>query len=372
MIVGIDARTYELDMNKILWIRDYIQGYIERNPKNVYHIFVTSHLFTLLPKGKNIHIIQTKSGMHNMLQEFSISKYLYQEKIESFISFENPIPRIVAKRSILILNHLTPIFYPNRNERSVFHRYLTKKRLLTMIERAKKILVPHTSIRHDITEICNVSDEKILVSSPFRNEVRSIHSTAIYNKISLQFNILSWYFLYDGWWGAHMNLIRMIRAYKWYIDKNSSPLDLVILGRENEDYKDIRTLISTLWLQKYIHILGILGEEETITLYENAKGYLCTPLYLWWHPLLERINQYNLPSVLSDLSVIRESIKARDNVFYIKPNKEETIIQWIEECHTSIFSEKIQKKDTEKHFKNENNSNLDTLKKIAWETCKRA
>ncbi len=372
MIYWVDARITDSDTNRITWMHAFLNAF-ESITDVPCVFFLTEPLYSIYnpEKKQNIKILISSERWY-FHETFSITKKYLDLKIDCLFSIDNPIPRLYRKKSVLFLSNLTPILYPNRSKRGMLDRFHTGRKLRNSIKKADAIIVPYIALSRDIIDIFNIQEEKVQVIPPYEQDIHLSYTDAQITKVRIQYHLTNGYFLYDGWWGAHMNLSRMIIAYGEYIKQkqHEHPLELVILWREKEDYKDIRNHISQLGIQKYIKILWSLKEEETNIIYQEASGFLFVPLYYGWNPLLNRVKLSKIPIVHSSLDILQEIVGETPYHFICAANKERGITESIVNCdtyiHTNIHSKNNQLIASQK----DNISIIKSICNLLWETCK--
>lgn len=95
-------------------------------------------------------------------------------------------------------------------------------------------------------------------------------------------------------------------------------MDLVLVGKEDPTYHEIRSTLIQLGLQSRVHIYNVLDEDEIGFLYQNASLYILPSLYEGSEEALLTPLAYGLPLASSSLPSIT-TVLGKENVAFFRP-----------------------------------------------------
>ncbi len=111
------------------------------------------------------------------------------------------------------------------------------------------------------------------------------------------------YILSVGTIRSHKNLPRLIEAYAKILRETPDyPYDLIIVGREDVDYPDIRTILaqSRDLLAGRVLLLGTIDDSDLIALYTRARALVAPSLYEGFGFSIVEAMEMGIPVACSD------------------------------------------------------------------------
>ena len=169
------------------------------------------------------------------------------------------------------------------------------------------------------------------------------------------------YFIFIGSLVRHKNVPQLIRVYKNYLDSNSIiTKKLVIVGKEDNDFQNILSLIEELDLQQQVMVLNYVEENEKNILLQNAFALTFFSLYEGFgFPLLEAQTE-SIPVLLLDTSCLKE-VAGQGCIVINNSSSEDEI--------SDAFINAIKNLEQEK-FRNQLIENgLQNLERFKWKNC---
>lgn len=334
------------------WIGRYVYelvSYIEKNDtENEYVLFFNEPHFTEYNAPNERFKKALVNAKHYSYKEQTVFLYkLYKEKLDlmHFTHFNAPL--FYYRPSIVTIHDLTISFYPWKKLTKSHHRLAYNLTIKNITKKAKKIIAVTKHTKKDLIEILNVSEEKIEVVYEWLNKKDFFIAWAEeIEKTKLKFDLKKDYLFYVWVLREHKNILRLIKAYnelkkEWVID-----IDLVIAWKEDV-YFEIRNTIINEWLQKDIHLLWFVQDEELNILYSWANAVIYPTLYEgFWLPILESMAHW-IPLACSNFSCLPE-IAWENGAIFFNPLSIESIKNGIKEV---MFNEDKRKKLIENWFK---------------------
>ncbi len=317
MRIGIDARMYSSKFTGIgRYTYELIRNIIDMDKINEYYIF--------LKKDEYINFDDTEPNIHKVLAD--ISHYTFAEQFKlpfiynkynldvlHFTHFNAPI-FFSAKKILVTIHDLTLSFFPGRKLKSSFHRLAYNITINNIVKKSDIIIAVSNNTKKDICSHMNVNKGKIHVIYEGVDSKFSVPNSNkdIFGKYDLDYD----YILYTGVWRKHKNVIGLLKALRKILDRYDKTIKLVMTGKDDQYYNDVRATIKQLDLNKHIKLLGLIPEEDLPALYRNAKLYVFPSFYEGFGlPPLEAMAS-GTPVVASFASAIPEICGEGNAVFF--------------------------------------------------------
>ncbi len=212
------------------------------------------------------------------------------------------------------------------------------------------------------------ADAIIAVSEFTRSRIKEIFGKNAYEKTSViyhgsdinevtekkpSFEVPKKYFLFTGTIEPRKNLAVLIRGFALVL-KELKGIKLILAGKEGSQASEIRRLISVLKLEENITITGYIPREELKYLYVHADSLVFPSHYEGFGlPVLEAAFS-GIPSIVSDIEVLREIFKEYP-VYFDKDDPESLTKALI------LISSDNKLRDKKKR------EGIETGKKFSWE-----
>ena len=211
----------------------------------------------------------------------------------------------------MTIHDLTLSLFPNRKITKIYNRIGYRLAIKNATGTAKKVIAISENTKKDLGKLLKVPAKKI---------------TVIYNGISPIFGQPSGktsgtkqrkpFLLYTGVWRGHKNLPRLIEAFHILKKEKKLPLKLVITGKPDPKFPEVKNSVKKFKLQKEVVFTGHITEKELIKLYQSAQLFVFPSLYEGFGlPLLEAMKS-GTPVVASNASSIPEICGKSNAVFF--------------------------------------------------------
>ncbi len=325
MRIGIDARMYGPSQGGLgRYVQQLILNLEKIDSVNEYVIFLRKENFDdYQPTAPNFKKQLADVGWYGWREQIFLPKILNAAKIDliHFPHWNAPLfyhgPFVVTIHDLLLLH------YPTRQASTLgpltyFFKNLAFRAVLNRaVKNACQIIAPCEFTKHDIIKTLKISPHKISVTSlaPISNIQYSISPPP-----SLPTQP---YILYVGVAYPHKNLLGLIKAWKIFNAKYDAGYRLVLVGKENYFYRQLKNHSLLKDLPNKPIFTGFIPDEELPYFYKNASLYVFPSLYEGFGlPPLEAM-QYDIPVISSDRSCLPEILK--NAALYFNPeNYEET------------------------------------------------
>ncbi|MBI2033154.1 MAG: glycosyltransferase family 4 protein [Candidatus Levybacteria bacterium] len=241
--------------------------------------------------------------------------YFHKPRPDVFFSPTHYAPRFSPIPTVVSIMDVSYEFFPDLFRKSDL--YKLKRWTEYSVKNATKVLTISQASKNDIMQVYNVPEEKVVVTylglkKPFA--ITKIFSSM--KELQEKFGIPSSYILFVGTLQPRKNIERLIQAFQ-KIAIRKEDTDLVIVGKPGWLYEDIINAPKKYGIEKRVHFLSFVAEDELISLYKNAACFVLPSLYEGFGlPVLEAMS-YDCPVITSNISSLPEA--GGDAALYIDP-----------------------------------------------------
>lgn len=359
MRIGIDCRMYSINFTGIgRYVYELINNLaeIDSSGQNQYILFFNPREYERFnPPASNFHKVRVDAPHYSLKEQWHFCKKLKAKKLDlmHFTHFNAPI--LYKGPFIVTIHDLTLSFFPGKKMRKWYHRLAYQLVIKHSVKKSKKIIAVSNHTQDDLVKLFKVPSEKIKViyegvNKEFFQKTLDKEKDLILEK----YNIKKPFFLYTGVWRDHKNLVNLIKAFKLFREQNQVKAQLVITGKENPYYPEVKKTTSRLGLENDIIFPGLVHENELVALYQAAKLYTFPSFYEGFGLSLLEAMSCELPVVASNTSCIPE-ICGEDNAVFFDPHKPQAIADTI----YSVYSNHALQAKLKKN-------GLERVKKFSW------
>jgi glycosyltransferase involved in cell wall biosynthesis len=331
MKIGIDCRIYSSKFTGIgRYVYELTSRIAQHDNENEYVLFFNKSEFEkFTPSVKRIKKVLADSPIYSLKEQLHFLHILNKEKLDlmHFTHFNRPI--FYNRPSVVTIHDLTLSYYPGKKKRSILHRLAYQLTLNASVKKAKRIITISKNSKNDLKKLLNVNEDKIrVVYQGVGSEFRQIEDA---NKIAgdlEKYSIKKPFLLYTGVWRSHKNVPNLIKAFAEMKKNFDLPeLSLVITGKEDPHYPEVKETVKALNLEKNVIFTGLVSESELVSLYNAAEIYVFPSLYEGFGlPPLEAM-ACGTPVAASDVSSIPEICGKGNAVFFDPQNFEDMALK---------------------------------------------
>lgn len=204
--------------------------------------------------------------------------------------------------------HLPEFFTEEEIEfRNIFFRFSA--------ELAERVIVSYEHVRNDVVRYYSIPPSKVDVCFIGVGKPKSVDHLD-YDYVYQKFNLPRKYLFYSANTWRHKNHLNLIKALRLVRESHKIDIDLVCTGHKNPDYFPVlEKEIKSNKLERNIHFLGYVSEDELISLLKKAKLVVIPTLYeAGSYPLMEAMI-YEVPVICSNVTSLPGMIGDRRFVF---------------------------------------------------------
>ena len=338
MKIGIDARLIE-ETGVGRYIRNLIDHLSTLDTKNQYVIFLRKKSYPAfaLPNSRWEKRLADVSW-HSVAEQFFMPWILVKEHLDLVhIPYFN-VPIFYPGKFIVTIHDLTILHY-DTGKATTLPVFLYKLRragyfiaLSVGLIRAKAIIAVSETTKKEIIDHFQIPSEKITVTYEGVESVLSTKSKVQSNKKRL---IEGPYFLYVGNAYPHKNLEALLLAFQRFITRHTSPFFLVLVGKDDYFYRNIKAESDRLELTKNVIFYGYADDEALVNLYTHALA-LVVPSFMegFGLPPLEAL-AYGCPVICSNIPVFHEILG--DIPIYFDPSNPQSLAGVLLKTEKNLF-----------------------------------
>lgn len=326
MRIGIDARFYSSSFTGIgRYVFELIENICALDPINEYVLFFNNPEFgAFAPPRKNVTKILADSPHYSLGEQFHFWRVLERANLDlmHFTHFNAPI--LYRKPSIVTIHDLTLSFYPGKKMAGPLLRFAYNMVLHSITKRSKSVIAVSENTKRDLIRLTGTPEEKIRVIHLGVNpQFHCIADTRMIGEFRRRMGLAEPYLLYTGVWRNHKNLVNLIRAFGILKNKHNFRGWLVITGKEDPWYPEVKQAVKDLHLEGEVRFTGLVPDEDLVLLYNGALMFVLPSLYEGFGlPALEAF-ACGLPVAATNTSSIPEVCGDGNAVFFDPKNPQD-------------------------------------------------
>jgi len=180
---------------------------------------------------------------------------------------------------------------------------------------SEHIIVSFNHVKNDIIKHFNIEEKKVSICPPsFADDWFLKEKESEWNEIQRKYHLKSNYILYPAATWEHKNHKTLLQAVKIIRDEGLE-FDLVCTGKKMAYYKTILKKVEELTLNEVAHFLGIVPEEDLISLYKNSSLVVIPTLYEAGSAPLYESMRYKVPVICSNVTSLPDTINNEEFLF---------------------------------------------------------
>jgi glycosyltransferase involved in cell wall biosynthesis len=335
--IGIDARMYGYAQTGIgNYIRHLVGSIIETDKKNNFVIFLNEEEFDSFPiKSERIKKIKIKAKWYSWREQLIFPYNLYKERLDlmHFTHFNSPI--LYLGKSIVTIHDITPYFFPGHKMKSIIRKAGFRLVFSSSVRKAKKVIAVSNATKKDIVTYFKIKPEKIEVIYEGADQQFKVTEETEIENLKHKYHLNKPFLFYTGVWRNHKNLVGLIKAFKIVKERYQLDINLVLGGKEDPYYPEVRKTWQELELGQEIIPVGFIDQKELPIFYNAAYAFIIPSFYEGFGLIgLEAMN-CRTPVISSNSTSLPEILG--DAAIYFDPNKPEEIA---EKIHL-VFRDKV-------------------------------
>ena len=232
-------------------------------------------------------------------------------------------PRLLSKYKLDLMhfpNFNVPILYRGRyivtihdlvhhkisgHKKARYHKFLAYKFIVNRaVKNAVKIITVTEAAKEEILSFIQIDPDKISVTYEAPNRYQG--QAVSFEKVAAQYLLPRPYLLFVGTLERKKNLINLVKGFDKFISKYKFDMDLVIAGKIDPHYPEIRTQMLQIKHRDDLVFTGFISNGVQATLYKNAFAFITASMHEGFGlPGLEAM-EYGIPVLAANTKVFNE------------------------------------------------------------------
>lgn len=216
-----------------------------------------------------------------------------------------------------------------KNQGLYWFKYLGYKFIFNMaVKRAGKIIVPSQFVKEELLKNYSLDKDKITVI--YEGVDKKFSKVKTDTKILKKYGLSSRYIIYTGSLYPHKNVEKLLEALVLLNSQRNLDFHLAIVCARSVFSQRFSEKIHQYKLEKYVHLLGFVSDEELISLYSSAQAFVFPTFSEGFGlPGLEAM-ACGCPVICSDIPVLHEIYQGA--ALYFNPHDSLDIATKVREC----------------------------------------
>lgn len=364
MKIGIDARIYSDSFTGIgRYTFELVKRLIKNHPEHEWVLFMNPPEYEKYSFPKNVKKVQTNARHYSVAEQTSFLRALNKEKCDLVHFPHFNLPLLYRRPYVVTIHDTTISYFPGKKKNKWWHKTAYNLIIRHAIFGSKAIISVSENTKKDIIKLYRSNPHKITTIHNGLGKDFKPASKKNQDEIRKKYNLPENFLLYTGVWREHKNLVRMITAFSILVRKKIVPnLELVIAGKEDPFYPEVKETIQSLGLEKSVKLVGFVPTADLSPLYSAANAYVFPSLYEGFgFPPLEAMST-KTPVAASKTSSIPEV--CGNAALYFDPYQVSDMSQKIEQLLTD---KKLQQKLIHHGLKQIQNYDWEKCYKATWE-----
>ncbi|MFN7160710.1 MAG: glycosyltransferase family 4 protein [Candidatus Gracilibacteria bacterium] len=320
MRIGIDARMYSPKFTGIgRYNYELINHLFEIDKENTYVIFMNEPEYSEFTfSAKNVEKICAGAKYYSLGEQLSFMKKLYQARLDvmHFTHFNNAL--LYFKKQTVTIHDLTLSFFPGKKMTKWYHRVAYFLSVWGVTKKAYRIIAISENTKNDLIKVLRVPEKKItVVTEGASQDFSKITDKMRLSETKKRLGLSRPFFLYTGVWRDHKNLVGLIKAFHKLTLSKDFDADLVITGRHDPVYTEVKDTVQELHLEDRVKLVGMVSEGDLTALYSLATLYTFPSFYEGFGLTILEAFAAELPVACSNTSSLPEV--GGDAVIYFDP-----------------------------------------------------
>lgn len=360
MRIAIDARMCgnEECTGIGTYIKEMTKALFEIDKKNEYLMFLREPGFSkFTPPNERVKKALVTPRWYTYAEQIKLPLEMAREKFDliHYPHFNSPI--LFPKKSVCTIHDITPLFYPGHKMGSIPRRLAYRAVFSATLHKARQIIAVSESTKQGIIDHFKIKSDKITVIYEGVDErFKIIADNGIINETKTRFGITKPYIFYIGVWREHKNIESLVKAFNLLKQKYKIDHQLVLAGREDLHYTNVREEIDRSSYKNDILTPGYITDSDLPILY-NAASCFALPSFIEGFGLIAiEAQKCGCPVAVARTSSLPEILG--DSALFFDPEDVEEIADKI---YQVLTQNELQKTLIAKGQEN--------VKRYSWQNC---
>lgn len=282
MRIGIDARLYSSSFTGIgRYVYELIAHVTKLDAKSEYVIFLNNPSFeNFIPPRKGVEKVLVDAPHYSFKEQWNFCRTLWKAKLDlmHFTHFNAPV--LYRRPSVVTIHDLTINLYPGRKFNNWWSRFGYHLTINSIVNRSRRVIAVSQHTKRDITKFLKTDPSKIdVIHEGVNPQFHHISNAPLIDDFRNKNGLTKPYILYTGVWRSHKNLVNLIKAFAILKHKYKFDGWLVITGKEDPWYPEVKQTVAEERLEGEVRFTGLVPDEDLVLLYNAALLYVLPSFY---------------------------------------------------------------------------------------------
>lgn len=223
--------------------------------------------------------VKVDAPHYSLKEQWAFAKVLKKENLDlmHFTHFNAPI--FYRRPCVVTIHDLTLSFFPGKKLTKWYHRMGYHIVLKSILKRAKKIIAVSKNTELDLHRLYNFTRGKtVMIHEAVGEKFKELPVEEVAMTVG-KFGIDKEYILYTGVHRDHKNVVGLIGGFAKLVNDYGFDGYLIITGKENPHYPEVKATIEKLGLGNGVKLVGHVEEGDLVGLYNGATIYAYPSFY---------------------------------------------------------------------------------------------
>jgi glycosyltransferase involved in cell wall biosynthesis len=269
-----------------------------------YNEFATNEEDIKVLRNKGAQLVVANFRHYSLSEQILFPRLLHQYTLD-LMHFPNFNVPVLYRGHYVVTIHDLVHHKISGHKKARYHKFLAYKFVVKRaISNATKVISVTEAAKEEILSFIPTDPDKIIViyEAPNRYQGQAVS----FEKIAAQFLLTRPYLLFVGTLERKKNLINLAKGFDKFISKYKFNLDLVIAGKVDPHYPEIRTQMLQIKHRDNLVFTGFISNAVQATLYKHAFAFITASLHEGFGlPGLEAM-EYGIPVLAANTKVFNE------------------------------------------------------------------
>ncbi len=310
MVIGIDFRMGGSKNAGIgRYIFELLKNLLVIDTQNSYVIFYN-------PASGSIEDIHTLQAFFNVklvaapFRHYSFSEQFWFYRLISnynldLMHFPNfNVPILYNKPFVVTIHDMVHHKISGHKKSRLLYFEAYKYIIKNAAHKARRVLTVSQQAKKDIIEILDLPEQKITVT--YEGSSLKPQDEQLVTQIKNDYLLDKPYFLFVGTLERKKNVVNLVKAFNYFLEKYQLDLNLVIAGKADSHYPQIKQEALNIKHRSQVVFTGYVSDTDLACLYQGAYAFVSASLHEGFGlPGVEAMT-FGLPLVISNLPVFNE------------------------------------------------------------------
>lgn len=373
MRFAIDARMYGPEQCSGIGI--YIQKLTEQlflvDKENEFVVFLREPAFSqfdVTRYSSRVTPALVTPRWYSYAEQFVLPFQFAKEKFDliHYPHFNSPI--LFNKKSVCTIHDITPLFFPGHKMGSIIRRIGYRAVFNSTLKKASKIIAVSESTKAGIIEHFHINPDKIkVIYNGVDERFRPIDNYGIINETKESCGITKPFLFFVSVWRSHKNVEGLVKAFNILKKKYGVEHQLVLGGREDLHYTNVRDEINKSPYKNDIITPGYIKYDDLPALYSAADLFVIPSFIEGFGLTAIEAQKCGCPVVSTNTTSLPEILA--DSALLFDPNNHE---QMADEMYKILSNATLKQELIKKGFENANRFSWDKCAKETLQVYKQA